>query len=1127
MTIFIICLVIIAAGAFFLWRVPLDISQYHDRITTSLEDITGGSITTGKVTLRILPAPYIEVHDIKMNLDDGEFLRSRLMKFRVSILPFFRKKVVLQKVVMQGWSLNIRRDRDGAMALRKMYERIIKRKHIISVQDLRLLAGELFLEDKAKGRDLRLKAQLNNGTARLSDYGLSFQADLSLEDGANLYTRGSARKEGEKIGLRGQVTISDLSVSTLTSYIKTPAVKGSVSGDLAFSLGDIIELRGPVNYKNITLNLPSLRKAPVDSPSGKAYLDLKLADDYLKLQAKKAELAIEDFVLSGSMDLGGAPSKTDDMALTFNLKCTPIPLKDVKAHVLNKILTKKLSWINDFTPTGGAVRIENFTLGATVKELRDGKAFSLPGAMRLDAEFVDIGLRHTLLKEDIGGLKGKLTLTDNSINFHDISSKLGRGYVEKLSYRMNDLHSTKKAASYDLSILGHMDAGRAIAMTIRVFRDSGKSAKKQLRRIAATGETRIKFNLKGKIDVKDSTWFSVNLGLHGATFRYKGFPLSFTSMNGNIDVDSHRFTFTDLILRDSAASNLRIEGYVRDYTLKNPYFHLNTEGRVFNGTLSAFTEKTALDEIIMDETLLFHSTIVGLKKSLKVNAGVDLGKAGLEYRKLLKKSSSIPLAMDAEFIVKDKTIDIKKASISTAASSIDINGYLSRGKGPYSLFINSKKLRLYDLADLTPLIIKKADTAGLLKVILKVSKKPGDKRPAYKGLISVKNAAFSSPVIKEPIKTFELSMNFDDDKAKLNIPELKFGESDIYGSLDINSISKTGITFNLSSNMLETNDIWGDGEDDGLKAWLLKMRSLGIIKKKDTSKRATLSGSGKISIAKGRIFDEEIRDFKAVTLFRPETISLDPIVFLTEGGTVTGTTVFYRADKSPELFEASAEISGIHLKDALDRLGATKEMLTGTLYGDIKIRCARGEAHFTRCLNGNGFFKAERGRMWKFPVISKIFSIVNIISIDELFKKGLPYKSLKADVNITDGIFSTDNLLFESDSMKMSAVMDIDSTKSTINATLGVHPFVTIDKLVTSIPLVGWIMGGDEKSSLSLYYNINGPLTKPDVEPAMIKNMQKGILGKLERLITSPIKIIQESNDMINHKDKGGNNGGR
>ncbi len=1057
---------------------------------------------------------------------EGELMRAKLMKFRVSILPFFLKKVVLRKMAIEGWSLNFRRKSNGTMAFVEMYERIIKRKHIISVSDISLLRGRLFIEDKAGGRDLSIRADLNNGEARLSGSGLAFQADLGLSDGTNLYTRGKAVKKNGLVALTGQAMIEGLTMDTLSSYVKTRALKGSLSGDLTYSIDkDLIRLSGPVNYKDLTLNAASISKTPLHSPSGKAIIKLTIADDNLDMKIREAEFALRGSFLSGSLNISGNPAEYENMGLTLKMQATPIALKDVKSLVLDRALTHDLSWINNFTPTGGAISVEGLDLKGKIKEILDGSAFSRPEAMRLEARFIGLGLRHPIVGEEISALDGKVTLTDNSINLYDISSRLGSGFVEKLSYSMNDLHSTKKTPTYDLSILGHMDAGRAIAMTIRCFRDSGKAAKAQLRRISATGDTRIKFKLKGRIDVKDSAWFSTNLGLKGATFRYRDLPLSFSSVDGNIDIDSRRFTFTDVTLKDSANSTFKIEGYVRDYSGGNPYSNLKVRGSIFDGTLASLTRKTALEGLVIDETLSFASTMRGFKKTLKIEAEADLGATGLEYQNIIKKPQGIPLAMKANLELQDKTVKIVKASLSTEGTTLGLKGDFNSAKGSYSLFVNSKEARLYDLANITPLIIRAPDTAGTLKIILQTSKKSGVKSSQYKGLISLKKGAFTTSLLKERVKALDVTLRLEGDTANLQVEDFKFGGSDLYGSLNLKSISKEDITFNVISNRLDTEDIWGNGEE-GKKEWFEDIRTLAVTHKARINK-TRLSGSGKISISEGRILGEDILNFKAEALFRPKTISLDPIIFITEGGTIEGKAVFYKGHKSPHVFEATASLTGIHIKDALSHLGAKKDLLTGTIYGNIELRCRRGATPFARCLNGSGSLKAEHGRMWKFPVISKIFSIINIISIDELFKKGLPYKSLSGDVKIREGIYTTDNLLFESDSMKMSAVMDIDSSKSTVDATLGVHPFVTIDKVVTSIPLVGWIIGGKEKSSVSLYYTIKGPLKKPVVAPAIIRNIQKGIISKMERLITSPIKIIKESKDMIKHKDKGGKGNGK
>ena len=75
-----------------------------------------------------------------------------------------------------------------------------------------------------------------------------------------------------------------------------------------------------------------------------------------------------------------------------------------------------------------------------------------------------------------------------------------------------------------------------------------------------------------------------------------------------------------------------------------------------------------------------------------------------------------------------------------------------------------------------------------------------------------------------------------------------------------------------------------------------------------------------------------------------------------------------------------------------------------------------------------------------------------------------------------------------------------------MDSTLGLHPFVTVDKIISNIPLAGWIIAGREKSTITMYYKIYGPLKNPEVEAVPISGMGKKILGIFERIFTAPIK---------------------
>ena len=140
----------------------------------------------------------------------------------------------------------------------------------------------------------------------------------------------------------------------------------------------------------------------------------------------------------------------------------------------------------------------------------------------------------------------------------------------------------------------------------------------------------------------------------------------------------------------------------------------------------------------------------------------------------------------------------------------------------------------------------------------------------------------------------------------------------------------------------------------------------------------------------------------------------------------------------------------------------------------------------------------------------RIFSFVNIVSIDEAFREGLQYKKITGDVKIKDGVLSTDNLALDSDTLRMSAAGEIDFPDSHIDALLAFHPFVTIDKIISAIPLAGWIITGREKSTVSMYFAVEGPLSKPEIGPVPIKSVSTPVFGILERLLEAPVEILQE-----------------
>ena len=84
--------------------------------------------------------------------------------------------------------------------------------------------------------------------------------------------------------------------------------------------------------------------------------------------------------------------------------------------------------------------------------------------------------------------------------------------------------------------------------------------------------------------------------------------------------------------------------------------------------------------------------------------------------------------------------------------------------------------------------------------------------------------------------------------------------------------------------------------------------------------------------------------------------------------------------------------------------------------------------------------KVGQGKLWKFIVMSKFLSIINIFSIDELLKPGMPYKHITGDFDITEGIVRSNNIYLESDTLRMTAMGEINIPDQYIDSVLMLQP---------------------------------------------------------------------------------------
>jgi hypothetical protein len=92
--------------------------------------------------------------------------------------------------------------------------------------------------------------------------------------------------------------------------------------------------------------------------------------------------------------------------------------------------------------------------------------------------------------------------------------------------------------------------------------------------------------------------------------------------------------------------------------------------------------------------------------------------------------------------------------------------------------------------------------------------------------------------------------------------------------------------------------------------------------------------------------------------------------------------------------------------------------------------------------------------------------------------------------------------------MRISSIGDYDIGYNRVDMKVGVMPFITIDRVVSSIPVVGKILTGKNKSLVTSYYIVKGPLKDPEIRGVPLESFAAGVIGIFQRLLEFPFKAL-------------------
>jgi uncharacterized protein YhdP len=264
----------------------------------------------------------------------------------------------------------------------------------------------------------------------------------------------------------------------------------------------------------------------------------------------------------------------------------------------------------------------------------------------------------------------------------------------------------------------------------------------------------------------------------------------------------------------------------------------------------------------------------------------------------------------------------------------------------------------------------------------------------------------------------------------------------------------------------------------------------------------TLTAEGKVSLDGGRFRGFEFVELKSDLNLARRVWRLDNLAMRSGGGTVRGTATV--ADKPDTVrFVTSPRIQGVPLQALLNWFDLGQAEMTGkvNITGNLESIGEDG-AERKQNLNGALSLRIEDGTIHRMRLLVQLLNLLDLsrwftLKLPDLRKNGIRFRSISSDFTVQEGVFSTQNLIVDSDDLRMTGSGTIDVGKDEIDFVLAVRPFAGIDTAIGYLPLIGRGIAAVKNSFLVASFNIRGSLDGPSITPAPLSTMSEWFFGVL------------------------------
>jgi uncharacterized protein YhdP len=1089
----------------------------------------------------------------------ADLLSSKRLILNVKLLPLLKGEVKWKRIVLDQPVLRLHRDRNGqfnllgdplsAEKLKTSQQKVIQILSTLFEGSVTLRNGEMTFSDEGMG-PTPLITQIKAFHLMFSEvsYQKSFPFRLSgdvVHSGkvGRIKMSGTIRNISEDMDLsKGKVNakmeMKGIQTSHFWPYLKSFLPMETLSGDIDVAaqyeggFQGAFKASAKVKFKDLIFDYPKVF-AYVMKPNWMK-VDLMVEYDQKDLQIPLLSVELPELWVKAKgkiYDIG-----SEKMGLDAEAHSGSFDLSEGKKFIPFRIITRDVSEPLFRSEGNGPVQILSVRLsGQMVPEIEHCDQPQHARILSIEMKTDGVRLKLPWDLPPLENLKGSLSYKDGHLNFKQRDGKVFHSSIDQAH---GTFYQLLQIPTLQASLEGRIDL-RDLSSIVKI---EGLGDLSNILSPIHIDSGWADYRLFTKVVLKPPLRFQHQGSYHlwKAQFTHRQIPFPIFIREGEMELSNDALQWSRARV-DIGNSSLLMNGSWKEKEGVNP-FEMTIKGRADLKNLLRLVNSPLFSKEVHSKIEWIEDLSGTAELSFKGKGQPSLQLSSYEVEmiprgvSLRSKGASSPLILkEGTFSFSQSGVHFSKFMIYSSLSSLTLDGEIKEGG-----HLNLSTRGLIDWKDLFPLLQSPLSSDQIRSQLKEIQGISGITEGHLKwvgrgeevmtllkeGEIQLKGFSLQHRKFPVPFSNMEGSLFFSPEQVRMVGVKGMLGDSPIsfsgtFSRSTPSQIVGTGtgegsrtqakvFTFQFSSPLLDFDSLLSKGEErsplsfEKLRDWL-----------------SAWSLDGKVEIGKGKLRGFSFEDLKVDMKTRDAKLIFGLFQFrglegdLWGGGWIGPTEKGIRFEISPRLsnMEAKAFLRALLQKDKEDRVD-----ITGRVFIDRVELQGEGEnfQKVLESLNGKLRLEVENGMIERWRTLSRIFSLLNVSQLfwgrlPDLKTKGLPYRQIMADILFKDGVASTEDFVVESDAIRITLLGKIDFGKNQIDATIGVHPLVTLDVVLSNLPIAGYIITGKDKAFLSYVYEVKGDLDDPKIEAVPLKGLGENFWGIIRRLLETPGRPFQKA----------------